>query len=172
MLTIITACLLIACTATKVTPITGTYPKPPFVFTSSSSFNTVWDKLIDLFAQKGLPIKLIDRTSGLLISDRSVLPATYELNTGGLKDPGAFIVMPKVYVPTTRKTFIIAMGSQVTGEWNVRIKEIGGKTLINVNIVNVRYEPYDAENKRTREVISTSHQSTGVFETFIAEAIQ
>ncbi|PZR27320.1 MAG: hypothetical protein DI535_10865 [Citrobacter freundii] len=161
-----------ACTPTKVTPITGNYPKPPFIFESSSSFNTVWDKLIDLFAQKGLPIKLIDRTSGLLVSDRSVLPATYELNTGGLKEPGAFIVMPKVYVPTTRKTFIIAMGSQVTGEWNVRIREVDGKTLINVNIVNVRYEPYDTENKRTREVISTGHQSTGIFEKMVADAIR
>lgn len=171
-LTILAACFLIACSPTKVTPITGTYLKPPFILNSSSSFNTVWDKLIDLFAQKGLPIKIIDRTSGLIISDRSILSATYELKVGGLKDSTALIVLPKFYDPNSRKTSTVAMGGQVTGEWNVRIKEADGKTAINVNIVNVRYEYYDLATKRAREVIATSYQSTGIFEKLIAEAIQ
>jgi hypothetical protein len=132
----------------------------------------VWDKLIDLFAQKGLPIKIIDRSSGLIISDRSLLTTTFELKAGGLKDSAAFLVLPKLYVASSKKTTNIANGMPVTGEWNVRIKENTGSTTINVNIVNVRYETYDPVSNRTREHIATNYQSTGIFERLVAESIK
>lgn len=163
---------LASCSSSKVTPISGTYQKPPFVITSTSNFNAVWDKLIDIFAQKGLPIKIIDRSSGLIVSDRALLSSTFELKTGGLKDPSAFIVLPKVYLPSSKKTTNVALDLPVTGEWNVRIKEASGGSTINVNIVNVRYETYDFATKRTGERIATSYQSTGVFERIIADAIK
>lgn len=164
--------VFVGCASAKVTPVKGIYQTLPFIATSSSNFNAVWDKLIDLFAQKGLPIKIIDRSSGLIISDRSVLPVTFELKEGGLKDPNAFIVLPKMYDPNSRKTTTIAGINPVTGEWNVRIKEVDGKTSINVNIVNVKYESWDMYTKRTRDNYVTTHHSTGMFESLISQAIQ
>ncbi len=161
-----------SCTSSKIIPISGTYAETPYVITTNSSFDSVWDKLIDLFAQKGLPIKIIDRSSGLVISDQSILPATFELKTGGLKDPSAFIVLPKYYNSGAKKTYTIAGLSNVTGEWNVRIKTAGQGTTINVNIVNLKYFEPSIYTKLSKEVLVSSFKSTGVFENIISELIK
>jgi hypothetical protein len=101
-----------------------------------------------------------------------ILYGTFELKTGGLKDSSAFLVLPKKYNSATKKTSTIAVDSQVTGEWNVRIKENNGKTTINVNIVNVKYDSWDLYTKRNRENILTTYRSTGVFESLISQAIK
>lgn len=88
-------CILIAsllsCISSKlkIIPIKESYPNIPMVFQSDKSFEQVWDNLIDLFAQKGLSIIIIDKSSGLLISNRSKLASTYEMKNGKLNNPGA-----------------------------------------------------------------------------------
>lgn len=168
---ILTECLLIGCNV-KTIPIKGSYLKPPYVLTTNSPFEQVWDKLIDLFAQKGLPIRIIDKSSGLITSDRAILTTTVETKDGKLKNPTAFIVIPQVYDPGTRKYSPISKYSDVSGEWNVRVKQSDGQTTINVNIVNVKYQTWDAYYKVNRDVILTEYQSTGVFEKLIAETIK
>jgi hypothetical protein len=142
------------------------------MMTTSSQFEKVWDKLIDLFAQKGLPIRIIDKSSGLITSDRALLPTTVETKDGKLKDPLAFIVVSQIYDPGTRKYSPISRYADVSGEWNVRVKQTDGQTTINVNIVNVKYQSWDAFHKVNRDVMLTEYQSTGVFEKLIAEAIK
>ncbi len=165
-------CMLSACFYVKITPIQGKYAQTPVTFTSESDFETVWDKLIDLFMQKGISIKLIDRSSGIIVSDRAYFPATYELKNGGLKDPDAFLVLPKYYYSTTKKTVTVANNEKVSGEWNVRIKEKNGVTSINVNIVNVRYYTYNSDYKSYYEQLTEEFQSTGNFEKIIADFIR
>ena len=94
LLLIISVSLLTSC-ASKVIPLKGSYPTTPIEITSTKSFDDVWDNLVDMFAQKGLSIKIIDRSSGLIVSDRSKLSTTIENKKGGLQDPTAFIVVPK-----------------------------------------------------------------------------
>ena len=120
---ILISLFLISCSS-KLIPLKGSYAEPPYQITSSKNFQQVWDNLVDLFAQKGLSIKIIDKSSGLITSDRSILKTTIEKKDGSLQNPEAFIVLPQIYEPGPNRYVPLANGSDVVGEWNVRIKEI------------------------------------------------
>ena len=83
--------LLSSCAPTKIIQLQGQYPSTPMIFNSEKSFDKVWDNLVDVFAQKGLSIKIIDRSSGLIISGKAILSATMEDKNGKPKNPEAFI---------------------------------------------------------------------------------
>jgi len=158
---------LLASCSYKTIPLKGSYLEKPYSIETSTSSDKVWDKLIDLFAQKGLSIKIIDRASGLIISERAAFGYTTEDKNGKLKDPTAFIVVPQMYNPGNRMT--IPVCENLVAEWNVRIKTQGDKTLINVNVVNVVRNVsgvYLANNSCPQA------KSTGVFERIIADAIK
>ena len=154
--------------AVKVYPLKGKYQDGPFVQVSQNPIDSVWDRLIDLFATKGLPIKIIDKSSGLIISDKTALLATNEDKNSKLENPDAWVVLEKVYNPGTR-TFL--KPGYVVGEWNVRIKSnTNGGTTINVNLVNLKDVYTDLKgftNERETKAIST-----GVFEKIIFEYIK
>ncbi len=64
------------------------------MITTTKSVDEVWSKVIDLFAIKGLSIKIIDKLSGLLTSDPfSFLGKnTIETETGTLINTSAWVV--------------------------------------------------------------------------------
>lgn len=159
--------LLISCSY-KTVPLKGSYQTGPFVKSTTTPPEKVWDKVIDLFATKGLSIKVIDKSSGLIVSDKTGLLATNEDKNGKLINPSAWIVLPKFYNPANQQ---FLTPNSVTGEWNVRIKsdEKGG-TLINVNLVNVR-ELYPDLKGFINESPSNG-KSTGVFEEIIFNYIK
>lgn len=66
----------------------------PLMITTTKSVDEVWSKVIDLFAIKGLSIKIIDKLSGLLTSDPfSFLGKnTIETETGTLINTSAWVV--------------------------------------------------------------------------------
>lgn len=171
LLALISTLFLLGC-GSKVIPLKGKYLEPPYQIQTSKSFAQVWDNLIDIFAQKGLSIKIIDKSSGLITSDRSLLSTTIEKKDGSLENPEAYIVVPQIYMPGPMKYTPITNSSDVVGEWNVRIKEVNGETLINVNIVNVQYSYYDSSTKLTKQANLTNYKSTGVFEKFITDLIK
>lgn len=162
----------------KVVPLKGDYPATPMVFKSDKSFDKAWDRLIDIFAQKGLAIKLIDRSSGLIVSDRYQLTATIENKDGVVRDSTAYIAIPKYIVngaavPVTGKKGSSSSvkkqleANPVYGEWNVRIKQAGANSTVNVNINNVSYS--DPGTKAT--IYLNNYRSTGVFETTLINMI-
>ena len=160
--------LVLTSCAVKIYPLKGKYQDGPFMQVSNNPIDTVWDKLIDLFATKGLPIKIIDKSSGLIISDKAALLATNEDKNNKLENPGAGVVLEKVYNPGTR-TFI--KPGTVVGEWNVRIKaNANGGTTINVNLVNLK-DVYTDLKGFTNERVSKAI-STGVFEKVIFDYIK
>ena len=169
-------------TSSKIIPLKGSYPSLPIVITTDKDFNTVWDKLIDLFAQKGIPIKLIDRSSGLILCERSLLKTTVEDKKGVLEDNTAWIVVPKEHNPALNRDIAITgstsgvyskkmIPNDVNGEWNVRVKSESGKTSINVNIVNVKFEDFGA-NGYSKLLNVSSYKSTGIFEKIISDEIK
>src|SRR5262245_16159442 len=128
----------------------GEYPEPPIEIKSEKTFDQVWDNLVDLFAQKGLSIRIIDKSSGLIISDKSSLPVTIENSKGHAVDATAYIVVPKyqdenthkmtsvtgrIYNPVTKKREY----NPAFGDWNVRVRKLEAGCLINVNITNMSY---------------------------------
>lgn len=153
----------------KVIPIKGTYQNVPFEIETEKSFDQVWDNVVDLFAKKGLSIVVIDRSSGLIVSKPGSLIYTYENSNGQLLNPNAWVVIPKIIDKGSNK---VVKNATVQGEWNVRIKEKNGKTVINVNLVNITASVMSFNTMNPYFEVLTDAKSTGVFEKYISEFIK
>ena len=152
----------------KTIPLKGEYQTGPYIQSTTTSIDKVWDKLVDLFATKGLSIKVIDKSSGLIVSDKYKLSVTQENKSGKLINPNAYVVSVKLYNPGSRTYLPI---NTTVGEWNVRIKPDGnGGTIINVNLVNIQ-EVWTDSKGYSKDVVSTA-KSTGVFEKIIFDTIK
>lgn len=167
--------LLFSC-GYKSIPLKGKYDDKPFVITTPSSFSTVWDKTIDLFAQRGIGIKLIDRSSGLIVAQNASAPVTSEDSKGNLINKEAWVVTEKIYDPGPRKYYY---STTANIEWNIRIKELpGGSTSININLINVEIVTSAAKvnllvpASTSSYVVKSPALSTRVFENMIAEIIK
>jgi hypothetical protein len=166
----------------KLIPLKGNYPVTPIIYNSTKSFDKCWDRLIDVFAQKGLTIKIIDRTSGLLISDSYALTATVENKNGVVENKDAFIAIGKlnyngIIKPITGYEGVYSSKKKqepnpVYGEWNVRLKSIStGGTSVNININTVYYEFKVNSNTSPKKESLTNYKTTGVFEKLIFDLI-
>jgi hypothetical protein len=165
-----------SCLAVKKIPIKGQYQNGPYMDTTTWSKDQVWDKVVDFFAQNGLSIKIIDKSSGLITSDHTKLIASFEDKKGLLMKKDAWIVLPKEINPRTTKPYPI---EEVYGEWNIRIKEVPQKgTIINVNLVNITTTRYTAvgtgfsSTSIPKQVPVYDYKLTGNFEKRIIDLIK
>jgi hypothetical protein len=153
-------------------PLKGNYVEKPIEITSSKSYDQVWSNVIDLFATKGLSVKLIDKSSGLIVSEKTSLMNNYSFETenGGLVNPDAYIVLDKHSISGYKQ---LSPGS-VTAEWNVRIKAIdNNSTIINVNLTNINAILNIPGNQyAAASVVTFTGKSTGNFEKLIAEIVK
>lgn len=156
----------------KAIALKGEYPNQPMAISTDKSFEQVWSNLIDLFAQKGLSIKVIDKSSGLIVSERTAIPVSIEDKKGRLKDPQAYLAVPKIYVYNLEKPINYRGGevNAVTAEWNVRIKATGNGSVVNVNLVNPSYTYQGSKSSKTELIVGA--KSTGIFENYIADQIK
>lgn len=180
---------LASCSPTSILPLMGNYVETPVIIRSENSFDKTWDKLIDVFAQKGLSIKIIDRSSGLIISTPYKMPATMEKEKSGLVDPTAYVVVPSIRVAGRREPISGTnsgpysgeskiKAEDVMGQWNVRVKSAESGSTINVNITDVYYTAYSvgygnayATRIPSQTPLST-YKSTGVFEKQLSDLIK
>jgi hypothetical protein len=171
LITLVAIPLLLFSCSPKIVPIKGSYQNKPFEMVSNNSKDVVWDKIIDLFAQTGFSIKIIDRSSGLIISDKGSLKYSRENKKGELRDKNAWVVLDAVY--QSGSTYLVPISS-VTGEWNVRIKDAdAGKTNININLVNIAaYYMQGTGPYAVPQVLRVNAKSTGNFEKLISDKIK
>lgn len=156
------------CMSTKAVPLKGTYTNGNFEAITPTSKEKVWDNIIDFFSKKGLPIKIIDKSSGLIVSDETGLTWSYEDKNGKLIDPTAWVAIKKILISGTNTPIKPTL---VTGEWNIRIKGApNNQTSVAVNLVNPKYMNM---NVSTLTYFSSGGvKSTGVFEKMIYEQIK
>lgn len=159
--------LILSCTF-KTVPLKGNYSDGNFEGYSEKSKEVVWDNIIDFFAKNGLSIHVIDKSSGLITSGKSLVPYTKENSKGELINKDAWVVIHKIIDPGSRKSIAYY---NVTAEWNVRIKEMDSRTVINVNLVNPSYAITD-QGASNRMFNKGSFQSTGVFEKLIYDKVK
>ena len=123
-----------------------------------------WNNIVEVFAKNGLGIKIIDKSSGLIVSEVSTFQnyhkesgvVSYENKNGFLVNTDAYIVCSKYEY---RSSDILA--DLVTGYWNVRIFEKDGKVFVNTNLTNIKASNlFDPNNS---QYLFTC-KSTGVFE--------
>lgn len=154
-----------------VTPFKGNYGET-FNITSDKSVDEVWSNIIDIFAQKGVSIGVIDKNSGLITSGQTSFLSSYtfEDDNGNLKDNNAFVVVKKLSMAGQQIKPSIILGS-----WNVRLKKTAdNKTNINVNLIvdNVQGQYRNMDGRYVGEYYPLEAKSTHVFEKFIAEQIR
>ena len=169
-------------TTTKVMPLKGHYVEKPFQVKSEKSREEVWSNIIDFFGQNGIGIRIIDKSSWIIISDAYNMPFSYEDSKGNLINPEAFLVARRIITGSGNRvrSFNGAPGSSnnnstinnfvsASAEWNIILKEQQGKAIININIVNPRYTPPLGE----RTDFPSGHCfSTGVFEKKLSEILK
>lgn len=152
------ACLLYSCKTTDMLTLTGDYPIINTTTTTDKTFDEVWDNVIDYFAINGIPISILDKESGLIVSNKVSLKnnITMEKNGKPLNDK-AFIVIP--YAKN-----VIYMNAY--SDFNVRVKKQDGKITISVNLPNIVAErttkPAWWQLVSTPKIVDA--KSTGVFE--------
>jgi hypothetical protein len=141
----------------------GNYEEKPFEIYTDKSVDEVWNNIIELFSTKGISIKLIDKSSGLIVSEKTSFTNSYTIedNQGKPKNPSAYVVCDKVVWQTVTYEPVY-----VTGEWNIRVVSKNNKTLINVNLLNIQCEYGMGKG------IIGSGKSTRVFENVIADNIK
>lgn len=170
LVSLILFCCFCSCEAPKMI-LKGNYQETPYSVETSKSLEEVWSNIIDLFSTHGISIKIIDKSSGLITSDHTSFlnNYTYEDEYGKPINPNAYVVIYKL-----KNGFGTPLPPDyIEGDWNIRIKNIDGKTIINVNLVNLRSTfTTQASRYGPSSIINIPVKSTGVFEKVIAESIR
>jgi hypothetical protein len=166
--------IVFASCAPKIVPLKNTYDTKPFETTTSSNFETVWSRIIEMFAKKGIGVKLIDKSSGFIVAQNTAAPITTEDKDGKLFNPKAWAVAQKIYDPGSRKFFYAREG---TIEWNIFIKRnIDSTTTININLIDVTTTTgvysFGSTITPTAKIFKTRALTTGVFEKQVADQIK
>jgi hypothetical protein len=134
-------------------PLRGNYPAS-YTYTVPVSKDKVWDKLVSFFTANAIPIKTIDKASGILVSDTFDFSNSYtrEDSLGHLANPNAFIVINfKCGTPGFKPGF--------TGIINVQVTDNGGTANMTVTINNINTNATQFINAQ-----KVSMHSTGVLE--------
>lgn len=145
-----------SCATFQIEPLQGEYSSGKSVETDKS-VDEVWESLIDYFAMSAAPISLIDKESGLIVSERATCSATVERN-GKPLDSSAYVIIPDYFRNSWTTSPLAPHFLVSTASFSVRVKPVDGKTLIYVNLYGMR-----VFSERSNESWGYG-SSTGVFE--------
>lgn len=123
--------MLFASCSPKIYTLQGTYNVTKYTETTSS-YDEVWDKVIDFFATNNISISTIEKSSGIIVANNVLFGAdnlSIEDKMGVIGNPQAWFVMP--YNKNTRPI-------SVQCSLNIRVSKINDdKVSININIGNI-----------------------------------
>jgi hypothetical protein len=124
----------------KTIPLKGKYPEQSTEYITNKSFDEVWDNVVDLFAKTGIPIKTIDKSSGIIVANKTNFQATFENENGALIDTNAAFVAVKLIVPANNR---LIEPVYVSSDFNVRVKKLAdNKVSIGINVFINKAEYY------------------------------
>ena len=162
--------LVLSSCASSVGTLKGQYPAINTV-TTNSSFEDVWSRVIDFFAENNIPIGTIAKDSGIITATNIRLGdsfVSYEDKNGKIVNPNAWFVVP--YMKEV-------VGARADCSFNVRVKKNSdGGSTIQVNLSNI-LGYYNIQYLNTlnfkKEIIEQTHprpcHSTGQFEKSLLE---
>jgi hypothetical protein len=159
----VTICALVilqSCT-TSVIPLRGKYQEGSVKSKIERPFESVWESVIDLIAETGISIKMIDKASGLIIADIASFYGllSFEEPRGGLANPEAHIVIERLNsdFPNSASKY------DATGIWNMRVKSLTDNlTIVSVNLHSIRVD---------KALLPLKGKSTGNFEKWLLDGI-
>lgn len=133
---------------------------------TSSSFDEVWNRVIDFFAASNIPIATLEKASGIIVAHNVNISSTsvsVENEQGIIGDKNAWFVFPY------EKNVI---GGRVQCSFNVRVRtQENGKTYVSVNLGGISgYKSIKFLNTLTfrqeiiEQTVPSTCYSTGKFE--------
>ena len=137
---VIVSIVIIEGCSSYIVPLKGKYADTPVEITSTKHVDSIWLNITQLFAEKGLLIKKIEKEKGIIVSKESLFIAayTFEDKDGKLIEPDAWIVLNEVLVNKKKWN-----PKKIFCQWNIQITEAGkGVSTIRVDpIVICTYYP-------------------------------
>ena len=124
--------------------------------TTKLDYDRVWDKVIDFFAESGIPIGVLDKSSGLI----TATSVEFGNKVVGVENREG-------YISNSQAWFVVpynmnAVAGRAKCSFNVRLRKLdNGGTNIQVNLSNLvgyyDYKAYGAiiQNKEERQCVST-----------------
>lgn len=145
------------------------YPKSASA-TTSKTFEQAWSRAIDIMAETGMQVKILDKSSGIIVSEPYKLTSTFEdINHGNqLANANADVVCLKEYVGNNYLGYSV----NATGNFNIRIKTENNQTSITVNLTNIVSSRTTAQYTVNQQNIPIDCVSTGVLERNILKMIE
>ena len=100
--------------------------------TTNLSYDEVWDKVVDFFAESGVNISTIEKASGIIVASKTPFNS-FTFSKGGVWDnPNALILLSSDAPNKNGWSRYL-----ITGDWNVRVKTIEGQVSITINLYNL-----------------------------------
>lgn len=134
-----------ACVPTPIQPAAPRTGTP-----TTASFDKAWKAAIDIFSERNIPIKTLDRSSGLIVAENQTVPATAD----GLADCG------KVLGTALRPT---------AAAWNILIR--GDSARANVK-ANVRFMRTGTARGLSTQTVTEDCASYGVWESSLESEVK
>lgn len=156
-LTLLTALIVLAlpaCAPATISP--PAEPTHPRSHTFDASYEEVWDRAVDWFSESNIPIRQIERASGLIASEHQ-LGADEDLIDCGDIDPGDNILQR----------------SERTANMNVRVREADDGVLVQIDVFGRgSFTFHDPMINATNTLEAPRCVSTGEVERWLVDYIE
>ena len=148
-------------------PLLGKYQETPVKTEFSQPFEKVWENIIDFIADTGQEVQLIDRSSGLIISDAYITSGPYLSN----EDKKGVLINNRALVAVDRMSYNYPYGDLPThtafAKWTIRAKELKNKNIE----VSVLLHVKRVEQMLGKDVQNHNGKSTGLHEKWLVEEL-
>lgn len=142
-------------------PLQGSYEDKAFVGYSKKPVPEVWDNLVTFVTKEGLDVKVVDKNSGLMISERtSYVESTCAERKGKPYAPEKYIVTSHVGARPDKFT-----PSRITAAWNAIIKPSDhGDTEVIIRLSGIQAYYGMGQAERKLEAHSLQNFEKKIFE--------
>ena len=128
--------------------ITNSKPIDPVVISINLPKEQVWQRVMDLFVANSIPIKLMDKASGLIQSERLGLGSHYALKHAD--DSLAWALCASVKSPEGDSFYLFPQ--VINTELQVYVRETAdGKVLLSLNLMNMMAASHDPDTGNDRD---------------------
>jgi hypothetical protein len=145
--------------------ITHAKPAEPAVFSIHLSKEKAWQKVMDVFVANSIPIKLMDKSSGLIQSEKLGLGTHYALK--GSEDSVSYALCEAI--PSGEGPFYLCP-QVINCDLQVYVREVDAENvLLSINLMNLAANSYDVLTEKTREFkVETAKHLEKAFGNYVA----
>lgn len=159
---------LIFSSCRSIVPLRGKYQEVPVKSKYSISFDRAWEGVIDFISDTGQEVQLIDKESGLVISDQYTVSGKHismENSKGKIVNSDAWIVSQRHSDDNPKGN--LRETHTASAKWTIRVKQVADETVIAV-LMHVKNVYWGLPQKWT---FVFDGASTGNYEKYMLDEI-